>query len=100
MLVCLSAAEKRNQDDSHDHMQAGKEAQRVADEAAATGHSTLMALQQKQEAIGADMQTAAREQERWRAQWEAKKQDLQQEHDTLQHSIQVIHMSSSEPAST
>lgn len=35
------------------------------------------------------MQAAQQEQGRWRAQWEAEKQALQQEHDTLQHSIQV-----------
>lgn len=69
--------------------QAGREAQRVADEAAATGHSRLLALQQKQEAVLADMQAAQRGQERWRAQWEADKQALQQEHNTLQDSIQV-----------
>lgn len=61
----------------------------MADEAAATGHSKLLALQLKQEGVLADMQAAQRDQERWRAQWEAEKQALQQEHDTLQHSIQV-----------
>lgn len=71
------------------YRQAGKEARRVADEAAATGHSKLLALQQKQEEVLADMQAAQRDQERWRAQWEAEKQALQQELDTLQHSIQA-----------
>ena len=72
------------------HLQAGKDAQRVADEAAAAGHSKLMALQQKQEGVHADMQAAVREQERWRAQWEAEKRALQQELDDLQNSIQVM----------
>ena len=71
------------------NQQAGKEARRVADEAAATGHSKLLALQQKQEEVLADMQAAQRDQQRWRAQWEAQKQALQQEHDTLQRSIQA-----------
>lgn len=70
-------------------MQAGKEAQRAADEAAATGHSKLMALQQKQEGVTADIQAAVREQERWRAQWENEKQTLQLEYDGLKHSIQA-----------
>ena len=71
------------------NQQAGKEARRVADEAAATGHSKLLALQQKQEEVLADMQAAQRDQERWRAQCEAEKQALQQEHDALQRSIQA-----------
>ena len=70
-------------------MQAGKDAQRAADEAAASGHGRLMALQQKQEAVAADMQSALMGQERWRAQWEAEKQDLQHELADLQHNIQV-----------
>ena len=48
-----------------------------------------MALQQKQEAVTADMQVAVRDQERWRCQWEAEKQDLQHELADLQHNIQV-----------
>lgn len=71
------------------YVQAGKDAQRAADEAAASGHSRLMALQQKQEAVTADMQVAVRDQERWRGQWEAEKQDLQHELADLQQSIQV-----------
>ncbi len=71
------------------YLQAGKDAQRAADEAAASGHSRLMALQQKQEAVTADMQVAVRDQERWRGQWEAEKQDLQHELAELQHNIQV-----------
>jgi len=70
-------------------LQAGKDAQRAADEAAASGHSRLMALQQKQEAVTADMQVAVRDQERWRGQWEAEKQDLQHELADLQQNIQV-----------
>ena len=70
-------------------LQAGKEAQRAADVAAAIGHSKLLALQQKQEGVAADMHAAVQQQERWRAQWEAQKQALQQEHDDLQQSIQV-----------
>jgi len=69
--------------------QAGKDAQRVADEAAASGHSRLLNMQQKQDGIAADVQSAVRDQDRWRAQWEAEKQDLQRERDELQHSIQV-----------
>ncbi len=71
------------------YVQAGKDAQRAADEAAASGHSRLMALQQKQEAVTADMQVAVRDQERWRGQWEAEKQDLQHELADLQQNIQV-----------
>ena len=71
------------------YAQAGKDAQRAADEAAASGHSRLMALQQKQEAVTADTQVAVRDQERWRCQWEAEKQDLQHELADLQHYIQV-----------
>ena len=69
--------------------QAGKDAQRAADEAAAAAHSRLLALQQKQDTVAADMQAAVRDQERWRAQWEAEKQALLQERTELQHSIQV-----------
>ena len=50
-----------------------------------------MSLQQKQEDAAAGMQAAMRDQDRWRAQWEADKQDLQQERAELQHSIQVSH---------
>ncbi|KAA6418981.1 MAG: hypothetical protein FRX49_11084 [Trebouxia sp. A1-2] len=72
---------------------AGKDAQRAADEAAASGHSRLMVLQQKQEAVTADMQVAVRDQERWQAQWEAQKQDLQHELADLQHNIQAARQS-------
>lgn len=72
-------------------VQAGKEAKRVAEEAAAAGHSRLLALQQKQEGVLADIQVAQRDQDRQHALWEQDKQQLQHEHDKLMQNIQVVH---------
>lgn len=61
----------------------------MAEEAAATGHSRLLALQQKQEGVLADIQVAQRDQDRQRTLWEQDKQQLQREHDELMQNIQV-----------
>ena len=62
-------------------LQAGKEAKKVAEEAAAAGHSRLLVLQQKQEGVLADIQVAL---------WEQDKQQLQHERDELMQNIQVV----------
>ena len=72
-------------------VQAGNEAKRVAEEAAAAGHSRLLALQQKQEGVLADIQVAQRDQDRQHALWEQDKQQLQHERDELMQNIQVVH---------
>ena len=61
----------------------------MAEKAAATGHSRLLALQQKQEGVLADIQVAQRDQDRQRTLWEQDKQQLQREHDELMQNIQV-----------
>lgn len=70
-------------------VQAGKEAKRVADEAAAAAHSRLLMLQQQQESVQADIQSAQRDRERQHTLWEQDKQDLQRQHSELTNSIQV-----------
>ena len=70
-------------------VQAGKEAKRVADEAAASAHGRLLALQQQQESVQTDIQAAQRDHERQHALWEQDKQDLQRQHAELTHNIQV-----------
>ena len=71
-------------------LQAGKEAKKVAEEAAAAGHSRLLVLQQKQEGVLADIQVAQRDQDRQRTLWEQDKQQLQHERDELMQNIQVV----------
>lgn len=61
----------------------------MAEEAAAAGHRRLLALQQKQEGLLADMQVAQRDQDRQRTLWEQDTQHLQRERDELMQNIQV-----------
>lgn len=70
-------------------LQAGNEAKRVAEDTAAAGHTRLLALQQKQEGVLADMHLAQRDRDRQRTLWEQDTQQLQRERDELFQNIQV-----------